>query len=331
MNTAFQTFRPDDFQPPALPLYRQKKGVIIDIDDTMLASEEGHMARSWNALLRPWNVVWQKFDDSDPAMRSITEAERPGVGKHPLDVVKHFMTKIENLDMSPQAAEALGNSQYIYELGVSPNDFDSINEEWTSLSPEEQIDKWAKMLEKARGGLGLELVRKYGVKEIPGSTDMVRQIHNAGYNVSFVTQANLHMAQEMLYQLGIIRRLPDGSYTGDYEILVAGDMVKNPKPNPEPHDRMIELMRGLWRIDTRVIAMIGDSGSDVNFAYNLGLPKAFIRESQYLSPEKRQQMIEKLGDRLMFVPGWEGFDVVKHLDEISTSIEGGRPSGLERM
>ena len=327
MNTAFQTFRPDDFQPPALPLYKQGKTVIVDVDDTMVASEEGHMARSWNALLEPWNVVWKQFEDSDHASRFITDTERPGVGIRPLEVVKHFMTNIESLDMSPLSA----NEELIYRLGVSPEDFYSMKGRWSNMPHDARIDEWAKMLEKARGGLGLELVRRYGVKEIPGSTNMVRQIHNAGYNVSFVTQANLHMAQEMLYQLGIIRRLPDGSYTGDYEILVAGDMVKNPKPNPEPHDRMIELMRGLWRIDTRVIAMIGDSGSDVNFAYNLGLPKAFIRESQYLSPEKRQQMIEKLGDRLMFVPGWEGFDVVKHLDEISTSIEGGRPSGLERM
>ncbi len=314
------------FQPPALPLYQQRPLVMFDLDDTMHEAENHIMAYTWNALLAPWNVVWRPFEGTNPKARFITEKERPGVGLKPLNVVKHFMTNIEDLDMNPKAA----NEDLIYKLGVKPEDLISIRERWTSMDSTEHLDEWAKLLESARNSLGVQIVKEYGIKEIPGAPDLMRAVHDADFAVGIITQGSLDYVREVVNQLGLVHRKEDGSYTADYDMLVAGDMVKDPKPNREPYDKTVELMRGLRRLNCFPIAMFGDSGSDANFALNVGIPKVFIRESEHLSPQKMQQLSESLGSRIEFVDGWQNFDV-ERLNELRSSVEGSRSLSKERM
>ncbi|PIZ62480.1 hypothetical protein COY16_04150 [Candidatus Roizmanbacteria bacterium CG_4_10_14_0_2_um_filter_39_13] len=313
------------FQPPALPLYTEKPMVMVDCDDTLHDAEDHIMARTWNALLAPWGVVWKKFEDSNLDARFITEQERPGVGIRPLEVVKHFMQNIDGLEMSPFTAdEAL-----ILKLGVKKEDFDKMKGDWNSLPQEDQLDQWARLLETSRNSLGVEIVKEYGVKEIPGAVDLLRRIHDAGYSIGIVTSGSLSYAREVLGQLGLVHRHPDGSITADYDMVVAGDMVKKPKPDPEPLEHTVELMRGMRRINPTPVAMFGDSGSDANFALNTGIPKVFIRRSEHLSEEKEHALATNLGDKIAFLDDWHDFDV-EALHEITTSIEGPRFPGTER-
>ncbi len=316
---------PKTFYPPALPLYTEKPMVMVDCDDTLHDAEDHIMARTWNALLAPWGVVWKQFEDSDPEARFITDEERPGVGIRPLEVVKHFMKNIDKLDMSPLTA----NEDLILKLGVRKEDFDRMKGEWNSFSNEDQLDQWARLLETSRNSLGVEIVKEYGVREIPGAVDLLRRIHEAGYSIGIVTSGSLSYAREVLGQLGLVHHHPDGSITADYDMVVAGDMVQKPKPDPEPLEHTVELMRGMRRINPTPVAMFGDSGSDANFALNTGIPRVFIRRSEHLSEAKEQLLAGNLGSQIAFLDDWHDFNV-ESLHEITASIEGPRFSVAER-
>lgn len=307
------------FYPPALPLYTEKPMVMVDCDDTLHDAEDHIMARTWNALLAPWGVVWKQFEDSDPEARYITDEERPGVGIRPLEVVKHFINNI-GLDMSPLTA----NEELILKLGVSKKDFDKMKEDWTLLPSEDRLDRWARLLETSRNSLGVEIVKKYGVREIPGAVDLLRRIHDAGFSIGVVTSGSLPYAREVLNQLGLVHYNEDGSFSGaDHDMVAAGDMVQKPKPDPESHNLTVQLMRGLRRVNPTTIAMFGDSGSDANFALNTGIPRVYIRRSEHLSQAKEQLLADNLGSRIVFLNDWNDFDV-ERLHEITASIEGPR-------
>lgn len=68
-------------------------------------------------------------------------------------------------------------------------------------------------------------VRAQGAPWQPGARELLQEIRHAGLKTALVTMSIRSLAEEVVDQLGF-----DG-----FDLLVTGDEVTNPKPNPEPY------------------------------------------------------------------------------------------------
>ncbi len=71
--------------------------------------------------------------------------------------------------------------------------------------------------------------------EVPGATELVKYLHGLGYNLGVATGSNRKLAEELLFQLGLLQY---------FSKLVGGEDVKNGKPHPEPYLSLLEKLEG---------------------------------------------------------------------------------------
>lgn len=88
------------------------------------------------------------------------------------------------------------------------------------------------------------------VRAYPGVVDMVRRVHHAGCATGLVTSKNHSGAERGIALIGL---------SGAIDVIVGADDVTNPKPDPEPVRRALELLGA----SASAALFVGDSHHDI--------------------------------------------------------------------
>ena len=125
------------------------------------------------------------------------------------------------------------------------------------------------------------------VEHYPGICDAVRSFHEAGLRLGVVT-SKMHGSLE--------RGLSIGGYDGLFDVLIAADDVKNPKPHPEPVLMALERLG----VGPEAATFVGDSPHDMASGRAAGVRLAaamwgpFSRET--LEPYEPEYWLERPAD-----------------------------------
>lgn len=300
--------------------------ILFDLDETLHYSEEHLKTPSWNHLLSPWGWVWKLQDNQCyEGFQFVQDKQRPERGINPhqfigrlietlgLELAKIGRSDLEVAGFQPQNIEAL------LRLKERSSDEDNLTAKMTKIL----FREWATFL--------VNRVKQEGVVPVPGAAEMVKRFHEAGYKIGVVTQAPQKYAQEVLKCLGLWTPKRDERIV---DVIVSGEMVRKPKPDPEPlmlanwllgwkeqlacalaqkgailtREERAELAKSWWRESMtthRPKAYIGDTRSDVEAGVAFGIPVIIIR-GEGTDPEQ----LRELGAAL----------VVKHPDEVMPDI-----------
>jgi len=297
--------------------------IAVDLDDTVHRAEDNIFANVWNKFLHPWDYGWVENGYHPPAgVRYIQPNEKPGVGKRPQDVFEHF---INMWGLDPRRA----HPSLLEDLRLDQQKLQLLSENWDMIPPGERVRLWAQTLEAARIDIQTELVQEIGVIEVPGALDMLGRFKESGFAVSIVTSGPTKYALEVMKQLRLAKV---GSYGLESELIdgfVAGDMVKNPKPDTEGlrfAEQMVYERNGSNGRKTRTVAVLGDSFADAGLALNARV-MALIRP-EHLSQEDIRLMQETMGDGLHLFTDWRNVDPALYV-EGSATFEGSHFRGPE--
>ena len=297
--------------------------VAVDLDDTVHTAEGYIFANVWNKFLHPWDFGWVENGYHPPGgVRYIQPNEKPGVGMRPLEVFQHF---INMWDLDPRKAHPV----LLQELRLDQKQLQLLSQNWDSIPKGERTGLWAQTLESARVGIQIDLVREIGVIEVPGALNMLGRFKEQGFAVSVVTSGPTKYALEVMQRLQLAQDGPNGFESQLIDGFVAGDMVRNPKPDPEGlrfAEQIVHERSGLNGRDLRTVAIIGDSFADAGLARNAGV-MALIRP-EHLQPDDIRLMKENMGDRLHLFDDWEKVDPSLYI-EGSIGLEGKHGRGPE--
>lgn len=119
-------------------------------------------------------------------------------------------------------------------------------------------------------------VRLKGFPEMPGAADLVREVHQAGWNLGVVTGA---LRAEVT---GALKQLDLGHC---FKTVITADEVPSGKPDPEGYRRGIQDLNSLPPLPARLfhpheVLVIEDSPLGIQAAQALGMPTLGITSTQ---------------------------------------------------
>lgn len=191
--------------------------IAIDLDETIVFSDE-MKAVAWSVILKDFGFCWTK-DEERSGLIYVPDNLRPPPGTSPHDFISLL---IDNLTLFN--GEAHDKEQLISRL----------QEIWTVSLIEET---------KRRAEKG-EII------EVPGAAEFITKLRQNGWKIAVVTQAPFEYALTVLQSLGLV----DDTFSHEddkllmmgnnqVDVIVSGEMVEKPKPDPEP------LLRAAFLVD----------------------------------------------------------------------------------
>ena len=165
--------------PPALPNREMQpvqriKGIIFDVDGTMVRSERLHVA-AWEQSVREFGSVLPE------SIRSTMAGRKPAA----------------------IAAEIAGTLSL-------------------SISSEALLQRKTELFMQSI---------ETGLEEMPGLTDVVKQLHEKGYRLGIGTSTSADYISLVLQRLGL---------KDMFDVIVTGDQVTKGKPDPETYQKVVE-------------------------------------------------------------------------------------------
>jgi phosphoglycolate phosphatase-like HAD superfamily hydrolase len=176
------------------------KILLFDLDETIFFSEE-IKTKAWTDILRTFGYCWEKENVDD--LTSVPKELRPKTGLSPHDFIKELLINLELV--SPNATNEDGLESTVQEM----------KNQWTT-----SLISWVK-----------QFALEGEIKEVPGASSVIKEAKKNGFRIGVVTQAPVEYANEVLCYLGLIDSQNEQNNVID--ALVSGDMVTNPKPDPE--------------------------------------------------------------------------------------------------
>ena len=150
---------------------------------------------------------------------------RPKTGLSPYDYIENL---IDSLELLTQSINLLEEDQSLEEREYRIK-LDSLLPDQDKRKGMIQImkDHWTSSL-IAHAKLFAEEGR---IREVPSASDEIKRARQKGYRIGIITQAPVEYAKEVLSFLGLVDKHNEENNVVD--VVVSGDMVKKPKPDPE--------------------------------------------------------------------------------------------------
>lgn len=197
------------------------KIILLDLDETIHFSEE-MKTKAWSDILRPFGFCWEEENIGD--LISVPKDKRPKSGLSPHDFI---VSLIDNLNLNNIIPKLYGDNlapeEIKYRMGLVELLFDE--------------NKLQKMIEIMKDYWSVSLIgeaRRFAeegkIQEVPGAVETIMSAHEKGFNIGIITQAPTEYAEIILKSLGLLNNKVEENYI---DVVVSGDMVKNPKPHPE--------------------------------------------------------------------------------------------------
>ncbi|KKQ23977.1 MAG: hypothetical protein US40_C0009G0021 [Candidatus Roizmanbacteria bacterium GW2011_GWC2_37_13] len=198
------------------------KVLLFDLDETIVFSEE-MKAKAWSDILKVFGFCWEK--ENTDGLTSISEELRPATGLSPHDFIKNL---IENLSL-------LYRTINLYGENLSPEEVEYRKNLSHLLLDPEKLEKMIGIMKDYWTFSLVEQAKLFAIedkiKEVPGAAETIKKVREKGYRIGIITQAPIQYAEEVLAYLGLIDR--DDRSNDIIDVVVSGDMVEKPKPDPE--------------------------------------------------------------------------------------------------
>ena len=160
-----------------------------------------------------------------------------------LDIERELMGRYGK-NLSPELVEMIKGRSLLKSMEMILNELE-IDEK-----PEDLVKEEKRMLS--------ERIRKYEIKAVPCSLDLLKLFSKMGYRMALATSTEWENAITVLSKLGIM---------GYFECVVTGDQVKETKPDPEIY---LKVARDVG-VDPERCLVLEDSLNGVKSARNAGM------------------------------------------------------------
>ena len=173
------------------------KILLFDLDETIVFSEE-MKTKAWSDILKVFGYCWEEENVGN--LISVPKDRRPKTGLSPHDFIENLINNLNLTSPTNQDHEEM---------------IQTMKDHWTSS-----------LIAQAK------LFAKEGrIKEVPGAVNAIREARQKGFRIGVITQAPVEYAKEVLNFLGLLNK--NNEENNIVDVVVSGDMVKKPKPDPE--------------------------------------------------------------------------------------------------
>ena len=174
------------------------KILLFDLDETIVFSEE-MKTKAWSDILKVFGYCWE--EENVDNLVSVPKYKRPNTGLSPHDFIENLIVNLKLPTLNYQ-----DNHEVMIQI---------MKDHWTSS-----------LIAQAK------LFAKEGrIIEVPGAVNTIKEARKKGFRIGVVTQSPVEYAKEVLSFLGLVDR--DNEENNTVDVVVSGDMVKKPKPDPE--------------------------------------------------------------------------------------------------
>lgn len=198
------------------------KVILFDLDETIHFSEEMKV-KAWTDILRPFGYCWE--EEAVDGLKSVPKDKRPkSLGLSPHDFIAVL---IKNLGLSNMNINLYGED-------LTPDEIKYRKSLSELLFDGEKIEKMIRIMKNYWSTSLVNEAKHFAkegrVQEVPGAVEAIMTARNKKYRIGVVTQAPAEYAEIILKSLGLLRSESKENFI---DVVISGDMVKRPKPDPE--------------------------------------------------------------------------------------------------